>query len=53
MSLQSARITLKQHRFEVAETARGWEPLEIGGFVGAGLVLILATLAVVERRRPT
>jgi hypothetical protein len=35
-----------------AETARGWEPVEIAGFVVAGLVLTLGTVAVVDRRRP-
>jgi hypothetical protein len=34
------------------ETARGWEPLEIAGFALVGLVLVLGTVAVVDRRRP-
>jgi hypothetical protein len=36
-----------------AETARGWEPLEIAGSVLIGLVFVLGAVVVVERRRPT
>lgn len=36
-----------------AETARGWDPIEIGAFAALGLVLVLGTLVVVDRRRPT
>jgi hypothetical protein len=36
-----------------AETARGWEPLEIAGTVLIGLVCVLGTVVIVERRRPT
>jgi hypothetical protein len=36
-----------------AETARGWEPIEMAGFAALGLVLVLGTLVVVDRRRPT
>lgn len=35
-----------------AETARGWEPLEIAGWTLTGFVLILSTVAIVDRRRP-
>jgi hypothetical protein len=35
-----------------AETARGWEPLEIAGTVLIGLVLVLVTVVIVDRRRP-
>lgn len=36
-----------------AETARGWEPLEIAGTVLVGLVFVLGTVLIVDRRRPT
>jgi hypothetical protein len=36
-----------------AETARGWEPIETAGFAGLGAVLLLGTVFVVDRRRPT
>jgi hypothetical protein len=36
-----------------AETARGWEPLEIAGTVLIGLVFVLGTVVIVDRRRPT
>ncbi len=36
-----------------AETARGWEPIEVGGLAALGLVLVLGTVVVVEWRRPT
>jgi hypothetical protein len=35
-----------------AETARGWVPVEIAGFGAIGLGLVLATVLVVDRRRP-
>jgi hypothetical protein len=34
------------------EVARGWEPLEIAGFALIGVVLVLGTVAIVDRRRP-
>jgi hypothetical protein len=36
-----------------AETAAGWEPLEIAGTTLLGLVLTGGAVAVVDRRRPT
>jgi hypothetical protein len=36
-----------------AETAGGWEPLEIAGTTIFGLVLVLGTVVIVDRRRPT
>jgi hypothetical protein len=36
-----------------AETLRGWEPIEIAGTVGLGLVLVLGTMVVVDAKRPT
>ena len=36
-----------------AETARGWLPLEIAGTTLVGLALVGATVAIVDRRRPT
>lgn len=50
---------LTEHGYEVvalgitAETARGWEPIETAGFAGLGAVLLLGTVFVVDRRRPT
>lgn len=35
------------------ETARGWEPLQTTGFAIAGLALLLGSVAIVDRRRPT
>ncbi len=34
------------------ESARGWEPIEVGGFVLIGLALVAGTVAIVDRRRP-
>lgn len=34
------------------ETARGWEPLETAGFALIGILLVLGTVAIVDRRRP-
>jgi hypothetical protein len=36
-----------------AETLRQWEPMEITGTVFVGLVLVLASVAVVDAKRPT
>jgi hypothetical protein len=36
-----------------AETLREWEPMEIAGTVFVGLVLVLASVAVVDAKRPT
>lgn len=36
-----------------AETARGWESIELAGFAGLGLVLVLGTVVVVDWRRPS
>lgn len=36
-----------------AETARGWEPIEAAGWSAFGLVLLIGTVLVVNRRRPT
>ncbi len=35
-----------------AATAQSWEPVETGGFVMVGFMLVLATVPVIERRRP-
>lgn len=36
-----------------AETAQGWEPIEMAAFTGLGAVLIVGTVFVVDRRRPS
>lgn len=36
-----------------AETARGWEPIEMAGFAGLGIVLVLGTVVIVDWRRPS
>lgn len=36
-----------------AETAQRWEPLEIAGTVLIGLVFVLGTVVIVDRRRPS
>lgn len=50
---------LVDHDYEVlqlgitAATAQSWEPVETGGFAMVGLMFVLVTVPVIERRRPT